>query len=219
MGSPCRRSRSGPAAGVSCRKVASQSRKGPAQRAPPRAVAPLAFSLAACPGLNCPPVPDPARRLQAPLPLSVPSETQELPTCLTCPGRVRREEPRPPSPDANSAPFLPNPDSINKMPDVEDSVPLKDAESGSCKLETSGPTWEYQSDPDNRPSRRPAPPCGRVVSAGGRRVFPAPAPSGACGPQLSPTLRLLFWLVFSSSPAVSSLPTGPRPAIEVLPKF
>ncbi|KAI5136408.1 T-Complex Protein 11 [Manis pentadactyla] len=55
-------------------------------------------------------------------------ETLELPTCLSCPGRARRAD----FPDANSAPFLPNPDSINKITDVEDSVLLKDAESGSC---------------------------------------------------------------------------------------
>uniref|UniRef100_A0A8C0CYP1 T-complex 11 n=2 Tax=Balaenoptera musculus TaxID=9771 RepID=A0A8C0CYP1_BALMU len=47
-------------------------------------------------------------------------------------------------------------DSISKMTDVEENVPLKDpgdAESGACKPETSGPTREDMSSPKDHPSR------------------------------------------------------------------
>lgn len=61
---------------------------------------------------------------------------------------------------AHSAPFLPHPDSISKMTDVEENMPLKDpgdAESGPCKPETSGPTRQDMSSPKNHPFSRSSP--------------------------------------------------------------
>ncbi|KAB1261731.1 T-complex protein 11-like protein, partial [Camelus dromedarius] len=56
---------------------------------------------------------------------------------------------------AHNAPSLPSPDFISKMPGVEEDVPLKEpgvAESRPCKPETSGPTQEDKSSPEDHPS-------------------------------------------------------------------
>ncbi|XP_011842274.1 PREDICTED: uncharacterized protein LOC105544392 [Mandrillus leucophaeus] len=86
------------------------------------------------------------------LPLSTPRTLRPLPS-------YRRPQGPPwqlgrPLPQRQQHAFLPHPDTISKMPDVEKSVPPKDlgdSEGRSCKPETSGPPHEDKSGPEDPP--------------------------------------------------------------------
>lgn len=149
--SPCCGSLRGPAAGA-------LDEEGPALRRPSgllRAQSPTSGSRHPSSRLLCPVCP--------------PSRPEGAhPTLLVWPRRAPRGRLQPPVgswrvpfPDADGVSFLPNPDSIRSMPDVEENVPPKnpgDAECGSCKPEASAPTGENLSRPEAHvPSRsRPA---------------------------------------------------------------
>ena len=108
---------------------------------------------------------------------------------------------RAPFPTIHSVPFLPDPDSTSKMPDVEEKVPLKDpgnAESGPCKPETSGRTPDDRSSPKDHPSRR----CSPATVVGVRW-------EGARGPSLLSPPLLVYPSPYLPAPRPPTTPPHP----------